>query len=310
MLEHTVWELQYRPRRIADTILPEDVKERLQTCVNEGKVPNMLFSGSPGIGKTTVARAIADELGAELLYINASLEGNIDTIRTTVTQFVTTVSMDGSPKIVLLDEADYLSNSAQPSLRGFMDEFSGNSSFILTCNYPKRIIEPLISRLQVTNFAFNKENKVSAMKQMLKRAEFILTKEGVEFEKQAVATLIAKNFPDFRKTIGELQRFAVSGKIDSEILTLIETSNFDLLLEAVKEKNFTKCRQWVTNNPIDGASFYRDFYDKALPLLVPQCVPPVILVIAEYQYRSTASVDPEINAMAFLINFMGAVQFK
>lgn len=309
MLENLVWEQKWRPSKVDDCIIPEDTKTRIKEIISKGNLPNMLFSGQGGVGKTTLAKAIANEMDAELLFINASLDGNMDTLRTTITQFVSTVSMDGNRKIVLLDEADYLSTNAQPALRGFLDEFSSNASFILTCNFPQRIIDPLISRLQVIDFKFTKENKVDAMKHMLKRACYILDQEHVEYDKQAVAGLVQKYFPDFRKTIGELQRFSVSGKIDSEILTLSGSSNYDELILSIKEKNFSKCRQWAANNAGD-ASFYRSLYDKLLPHLQPQSIPPVILALAESQFRATAAVDPEINTVACLIQLMGTCQFK
>lgn len=308
--ENLVWAEKYRPKKVEQTILPEATKSRVNEFIASGKIPNMLFSGSAGTGKTTLAKAIAEEINAELLYVNASLNGNIDTIRTTITQFVTSMSMEDNRKIVLLDEADYLTQSSMPALRGFMDEFSSNAIFILTCNYPQRIIEPLISRLEVINFKFNKTDKLAAMKHMLARSEFILTTESIEYEKKAVAGLIAKFFPDFRKTIGELQRFSSSGKIDAEILTLAGSSDIDELIGFVKDKNFTKCRSWVANASVDASSFYRAMYDNLQPLLVPASIPPVILAIAESQYRAAFSVDPEINTMAFLIQLMSTAQFK
>jgi DNA polymerase III delta prime subunit len=310
MFENLVWEQKYRPKKIDDTILPPSTKKMLNDIIKTGNIPNMLFAGSGGIGKTTAARAIADEVDAEMLYINASLEGNIDTIRTTLTQFVSTVSMEDRRKIVLLDESDYLSNSAQPALRGFLDEFSSNASFIFTCNFPQRIIDPLISRLQVIDFKFAKTEKVDAMKQMLARAEYVLTTEGITYDKKAVATLVGKHFPDFRKTLGQLQKFSTSGEITSDILSFGDGSDIDELIGYVKDKNFSKCRQWVANSSPDASTFYRAIYDKLLPILVPASIPPVILAIAESQYRASATIDPEINTVAFLIQLMSTAQFK
>lgn len=309
--EHKVWESKYRPKKIADTILPPQTKTIFQEMVNQGKVSNCLLSGPGGIGKTTVAYAIASELNADLLYINASLDGNIDTLRTTITQFVTSASMEDNPKIVLLDESDYVTQATQPALRGFLDQFSKNASFIFTCNYPNRIIEPLISRLQVVDFRFTKADKVEAMKQMLSRAEFILNAENVQYDRKSVAALVAKHFPDFRKTIGQLQKFSLTGPIDADTLSLESSTDLDELIVHLKEKNFTKMRQWVANSPVDPATFYRPFYDKILPLLVPSSIPPVILAIAEGQDRSTKpSVDVEIAIVAFLIQIMSTAQFK
>jgi len=310
-LETLVWEHKWRPSKVDDCILPATTKDTIKSYIAAGSVPSMLFSGVGGIGKTTLAKAIAAELDADLLFVNASLEGNMDTLRTTITQFVSSVSFSGGKKIVLLDEADYLSNSAQPALRGFLDEFQSNAVFILTCNFKNRIIDPLISRLTVVDFKFDKESKQQAASGMLKRACYILEQEGIEFDKKAVAAVVMKNFPDFRKTIGELQRYSTSGKIDEEILSASKDASIDDLVAFVKEKNFGKGRQWIANNTLDSASFYRTIYDKMLPLLVPQTIPPVILAIAESQFRAnTGSVDQEINQAAFLVTLMSTAQFK
>jgi DNA polymerase III delta prime subunit len=310
-LDKLVWEQKYRPSKIDDCILPAETKKMIKELISNDNVPSMLFSGSGGVGKTTLAKAIASELDADMLFINASLENGIDTIRTTIAQFVSSVSFSGGKKIVLLDEADYLnSNSSQPAMRGFLDEFSSNAIFILTCNFKNRIIAPLISRLQVVDFKFSKEDKSSATIHMLKRAIHILTEEGVEFDKKAVASIVSKNFPDFRKTIGELQRWSSSGKIDSDILAASGDTGIEDLITFVKEKNFTKCRQWVANSSMDATSFYRTIYDKMLPVMVPQTIPPVILLIAESQFRASHSIDQEINSIAFLVQLMSTAQFK
>ena len=211
---------------------------------------------------------------------------------------------------IVTHNCDHLSSSAQPALRGFLDEFSSNASFIFACNYPNRIIAPLISRLQVVEFKFSKEDKAAAATHMLKRSISILTEEGVEFDKKAVATIVSKNFPDFRKTIGELQRWSTSGKIDSDALAASGETGIEDLVSFVKEKNFSKCRQWVSNSSMDATTFYRTIYDKMLPMLVPQTIPPVILLIAESQFRASHSVDQEINSVAFLIQLMTTAQFK
>lgn len=309
-LDKLVWEQKYRPNKIDDCILPVETKKMIKELIANENVPSMLFSGSGGVGKTTLAKAIAHELDADMLFINASLEGNIDTLRTTIAQFVSSVSFSGGKKIVLLDESDYLTSTTQPALRGFLDEFSSNAIFILTCNFKNRIIAPLISRLQVVDFKFSKEDKSAATIHMLKRAIHILTEEGVEFDKKAVASIVSKNFPDFRKTIGELQRWSSSGKIDSDILAASGDTGIEDLITFIKEKNFTKCRQWVANSSMDATSFYRTIYDKMLPVMVPQTIPPVILLIAESQFRASHSIDQEINSIAFLVQLMSTAQFK
>lgn len=311
-LNNLLWEQKYRPRKIDDTILPEETKKVLKKIIADGNFQNFLFSGSHGIGKTTTALAIADEIGADILFVNASMAGNIDTLRTDVTQFVTSVSFTDSKKIVVFDEADYMNaQSTQPSMRGFMDEFSKNAIFIFTCNNKSRLIKPLReSRLETINFKFSKEEKQSAAIQMLKRCCEILDIEGVAYDKKAVAGVVSKNFPDFRKTLNQLQFYSNSGAIDSGILALTVDGDIDDLVKAVKAKDFGACRRWTANNNMDVSAFYRSLYDKLLPMLVTQSVPQIILHINDFQYQATSTVDPEINQMAFLIHLMEAAQFK
>lgn len=309
-LENLIWAEKYRPAKICDTILPEPTKKMIEEIISSGNIPHFLFSGTAGTGKTTAARAIANELGADILFINASLEGNIDVLRTKITQFVTTVSFTDSKKIVLLDEADYLGSATQPALRGFMDEFSKNAIFILTCNFKSRLIDPLLSRLQVVEFKFNKDEKQLAAKAMLVRCCSILDQEKVTYDRKSVAGLVAKNFPDFRKTLVQLQRYSTSGNIDSGIVVEGDDSNISELVSYIKSKDFTKCRQWVANNAMDSSLFYRSLYDKLLVDLVPQTVPQTILIIAQSQFQAASSVDQEINQMAALIQIMQSAAFK
>ena len=278
--------------------------------VKSGKIPPLLFSGTAGIGKTTLAYAIAKELDADILFVNASLEGNMDTLRTKITQFVTAASLTDSPKIVLLDEADYLSNQTQPALRGFLDSFGSTTIFIFTCNFKNRLIDPLLSRLTVVDFKFDKSQKQEAAKQMLARCCYILDQENVSYDKKAVAGLVTKNFPDFRRTVAELQRYSTGGSIDSGILAQMDEGGINELVDLIKNKEFTKLRSWVANNQLDSSSFYRLFYDKVSTKLVTSSVPQLILLIAEYQYRAASDIDQEINQTAFIIEVMKGCQFQ
>ncbi len=310
-LSDLIWAEKYRPKTIDNIVLPVATKKMLKEQLASGKIPNLLFSSSsPGTGKTTVSYAIANELGADLLFINASLDGNIDLLRTKLTQFVSTVSFTDSKKIVVLDEFDYTTGASQPAMRGFLDEFSSNATFIFTCNYPERIIPAVQSRLTKIDFKFPKEEVQTAMGQMFKNVCNILDKESIKYDKKTVAALVQKNFPDFRRTISELQRYSSSGEIDSGILATIDDSGMSELVTALKEKNFNKCRQWVANNQMDTAQFYRMFYDKISLLLVPQSVPQLILLIGDAQFKAAHSIDLEINSMCMLINFMSTCTFK
>lgn len=310
-LSNLVWEQRFRPTLVKDTILPAATKKMIMEIMESGNIPNFLFSGTSGVGKTTLARAIAEELGADLLYINASLDRNIDTLRTTIMQFVSTVSFSDSKKIVLLDESDNLNPlSTQPAMRGFLDEFSSNATFIFTCNFKHKIIAPILSRLTIVDFKFSKDEKQSAAIAMLKRCTQILDQQGIKYDKKAVAAVVMRNFPDFRKTLVELQRYSTSGEIDSGIVAITEDSTISELIKSIKVKDFNKCRQWVANNQMDAATFYRSLYDKLLPELVSATIPQVILVIANSQFQSAHSADLEINQVAALIQIMQSAAFR
>jgi DNA polymerase III delta prime subunit len=311
MQENFLWVEKYRPKKIDDTILPADLKSTFQKFVADGNIPNLLLSGSAGVGKTTVAMAMLEEVGAEYTIINGSMNGNIDTLRNDILQFASSISLVGGRKYVILDEADYLNpNSTQPALRNFMEEFSRNCGFILTCNFKNRIIEPLHSRCSVIEFNIGKNDKAKLAMQFLKRVENILSIEGVEYDKAVVAEVIMKHFPDWRRVLNELQRYAATGKIDSGILVNFEEESYKGLVELLRDKNFTGMRKWVDTNPIDQTTLYRKFYDTASEYMSPQGVAQLVLLLGRYQYQAAFAADPTINVAAFLTEVMMKCEFE
>ncbi len=307
-----LWVEKYRPVKIEQTILPEQLKQVFTKFVEDKAVPNLLLCGRAGVGKTTVARALLEELQCDYIVINGSLSGNIDTLRTDILNFASTVSFTGNRKYVILDEADYLnSNSTQPALRNFMESYSKNCGFILTCNFKNRIIEPLHSRMSVIDFNIPKEEKPKLALQFWKRVKDILEKEKVEFSSQAVAALIEKHFPDWRRIINELQRYAATGKIDVGILTSLNDESLNSLVSFLKNKEFTNVRKWVAdNNDIDTAGFFRKLYDQAHVFMESPSVAQMVLILAKYQYQSAFVADQEINLAACLTEIMVECSFK
>jgi replication factor C small subunit len=306
-MEEFLWVQKYRPRTVADTILPKDLKDTFQQFVDDKNVPNLLLSGRAGVGKTTIAKAMLDELGADYLTINGSMNGNIDTLRVDISNFASTVSFAGGRKYVILDEADYLNpNSTQPALRNFMEEFSKNCGFILTCNFANRIIEPLHSRCSVVNFTINSTDRPKLASQFFKRICGILEAERVTYEQKAVAELINVHFPDWRRVLNELQRYSATGRIDSGILRNKSTETMEELLEMIKLKRFNDVRKWVgENSDIDSATLYRSLYDMLpMKLRSPSSVADAIIVLAEYEYKEAFVANPEINRMAALVTLM------
>jgi DNA polymerase III delta prime subunit len=308
-----LWVEKYRPKTIDECILSDTIKGTLEDLVKDGKVPNLMFTGPAGVGKTTVARAICDMTNSDYITINGSDEGRmIDTLRTKMTQFCSTISLSGgSRKIVIIDEADYMNpDSVQPAMRGFIEKFSENCSFIFTCNYKNRIIEPIHSRCAVIDFGLKKSEKPVIASQFMIRCGVVLTQEGVEHDKRVVAELINKHFPDFRRVLNELQRYSTSGIIDSGILANIGELNLDQLITSLKEKNFPNMRQWVTSNvDNDPASVYRKIYDKLYEVVAKTSIPQAVLIIADYQYKSAFVADQEINLVACLIELMADCEF-
>ena len=306
-----LWVEKYRPKTITETILPDNLKQTFQKIVDTGELPNMLFTGTAGLGKTTVAKAMCNELALDYIIINCSEEGNIDTLRTKIKQFASTVSLQGGYKVVILDEADYLNpQSTQPALRGFIEEFANNCRFILTCNFKNRIIEPLHSRCGVYEFNTSKKDMADLMGHFMQRVTAILEAESVQFEKKAVADLIVKYAPDWRRVLNELQRYSVLGHIDSGICSS-SSGAFDDLFLFLKEKDFKKMRAWVVNNiDTDAAAIFRGLYDHMSNKVQPHSVPQLVLILADYQYKNAFVADHELNVVACLTEIMANVQFN
>ena len=309
--EQFLWVERYRPRSIEDCILPESVKKQFTQFINKGEVPNLLLSGSAGTGKTTIARALCNELDCDYIIINGSDEGRqIDTLRTKIRQFASAVSFEGKTKVVILDEADYMNrDSVQPALRGFIEQFAENCRFIFTCNYSNRLIDPLHSRTTVIDFKLAPSDRPVLASKFLKRMEFILTNEGVEYNQRVLAELLNKHFPDYRRVINELQRYSVGGNIDEGILSNFQEVNAKALIEGLREKDWRKMRQWVANNvDTDPQAIFRQIYD----ILLPEVKSPARLVldIADYQYKAAFVADQEINLTACLTQIMVDSEFK
>lgn len=308
--EQFLWVEKWRPRTISECILPVELKNTFQEFVNQDNIPNMLLSGTAGTGKTTIARALCEELECDYIVINGSEESGIDVLRTKIKDFASTVSLAGKIKVVILDEADYLNpNSTQPALRGFIEEFSKNCRFIFTCNYKNRIIPPLHSRTTVIDFKLNKEDRPVVAAKFFKRLQEILTAENVTFDNKVVAELLNKHFPDYRRVLNELQRYSSSGVIDAGILSSISNDNIKELLASLREKDFKKVRNWVVNNlDNDPNVLFRKLYDFLLPEVVQ--VPQLVLLLADYQYKAAFVADAEINLVACLTEIMAACSFK
>jgi len=307
-----LWCEKYRPKLIDQCILPENIKSTFEDIVKGGELHNMLLTGTPGLGKTTVAKALCGQLSLDFLLINGSEESGIDTLRTKIKQFASSVSLQGGYKVVILDEADYLNpQSTQPALRGFIEEFSANCRFILTCNFKNRIIEPLHSRCTTIEFNMSKKDSAKLCMQFLKRATFILDAEDVKYEEPVVANLIMKHMPDWRKVINELQRYSVSGIIDSGVLVQIGDSAIADLMEHLKLKNFKLMRQWVSDNmDSEPAAIFRKIYDYMVEYIDPQSIPQTVLILADYQYKNSFVADHELNTVACLTEIMAGVNFK
>ena len=307
-----LWVEQYRPKTIEDCILPEHLKEMFTEIVKTGEVPNLLFTGTAGLGKTTVARALCEELGLDYILINASEHGNIDTLRGKIKQFASSISLSGGYKVVILDEADYLNaTSTQPALRGFMEEFSKNCRFILTCNFKNKIIEPLHSRCGVIEFNTNKKDLARLCELFMNRALNILSAEGVKVDNpEVLAELIMKHAPDWRRIINELQRHSRGGVLQLDVLSTSMTGNVTDLFGYLKDKNFKSMRQWVAQNmDVDSAAIFRAVYDNMNDAVSPNSIPQLVLILADYQFKSSFAQDKELNMVACLTEVMAQVEF-
>ena len=309
-----LWCEKYRPKTIAETILPKNLKTTFQAMVDTGELPNMLFTGTAGLGKTTVARALCNELGLDYILINGSEEGNIETLRGKIKQFASSISLSGGYKVVILDEADYLNaQSTQPALRGFIEQFSSNCRFILTCNFKNRIIEPLHSRTGVYEFNTSKKDLADLAGQFMKRIEFILKEENCTYHPSAIAEIIKKHLPDWRRVINECQRLSTAsgGNIEINSVQGMDGKSFNDLAAFLKAKDFKKMRQWVVNNlDLDASVIFRGIYDRMYDVIKPQSVPQLVLILADYQYKQAFVADYEINIVACMTEIMASVEFQ
>ena len=310
-MEQELWVERYRPKNIDECILPKSLKKTFKEFVKNNDIPNLLLAGGSGVGKTTVARALCDELNTDHMIINGSEESGIDILRTKIKQFASTVSLSGGQKVVILDEADYHNpQSTQPALRGFIEEFHRNCRFIFTCNFKNRIIEPLHSRCSVIEFKINGERKQLAG-QLLDRCAVILKENNIDYDSKVIAELIIKHFPDNRRVLNELQRYGASGKIDSGILVNLTEVSMKELAVHLKEKEFTKVRKWVVDNiDNDPTKIFRKIYENLYDYLEPGTIPAAVILIGEYQYKSAFVADQEINLLACLTEMMSQCNFK
>ena len=311
-MEDFLWTEKYRPKTIGDCVLPDALKQTLSEFISKGDIPNLILSGGPGVGKTTAAKAMLDELGLTYMFINGSEESGIDVLRTKIKNFASTVSLHGGRKYLILDEADYLNpQSTQPALRGFIEEFHKNCGFILTCNYKNRLIPPLHSRCSVVDFTIQKSEKKELAEQFFKRVMNVLVVEDVKFEPKAVAEVINKFFPDWRRVLNELQRYSVSGRIDAGILVDISEVNIKELMHSMKQKEFTNVRKWIVNNiDNDPTRLFRRLYDNLYDYMDGSSIPHVVVILGEYQYKAAFVADQEINMLACLTEIMARGKFK
>jgi len=311
MSKEFLWVEKYRPRLIGTTVLNQNLKDTFQKIVDTGEIPNMMFTGTAGTGKTTIARAICDELNIDYIVINGSEEGNIDTLRGKIKQFASSVSLSGGYKVVILDEADYLNaQSTQPALRGFIEEFSQNCRFILTCNFKNKVIEPLHSRCSVYEFNTSKKQMAGLCGEFMTRLQIILDGEGIKYNNDTIAGLISKYAPDWRRVLNEAQRHSISGSLDTKVIINDSNGNYNNLFLSLKNKDFKKMRSWVVNNvDAEPAAIFRGIYDSMDGKVVPASIPQLVLILADYQYKNAFVADHELNLVACLTECMANVEF-
>jgi DNA polymerase III delta prime subunit len=311
-MKNFIWVEKYRPMTVSDTILPASLKTTFENMLATGELQNMLFTGTAGLGKTTIAKALCRQLGLDYIVINGSEEGNIDTLRGKIKQFASTVSLEGGKKVIILDEADYLNpQSTQPALRGFIEQFSDNCRFILTCNFKNRIIEPLHSRCGVYEFNTTKKQMAGLAGQFMTRLEQILAAEQVTADKALLAEVIMKYLPDWRRVINECQRFSINGKLDTSIINTSDHNQYNDLLKHLKNKDFKKMRAWVVNNiDVDASAIFRGIYDRMVDSVQPTSIPQLVLILADYQYKNAFVADHELNIVACMTEVMSNVEFK
>lgn len=311
-MNEALWVEKYRPHTIADCILPEEYKTTFQSYVDRKEIPHLLLCGGPGTGKTTVARALCDEIGCDYLMINGSDESGIDTFRVKIKNYASSMSMTGGKKVIIIDEADYLNpNSTQPAMRAAMEEFAHNCTFIMTCNFKNRIIEPLHSRCAVIEFKLRKDDKPKMAVAFMKRAAEILASEKVPYDKAVLAEVVKKHFPDYRRVLNELQRYSVSGKIDAGILSSIADVSINELVASLKEQNFGAMRKWVADfGGDDPARIYRKIYDSLYDIMDKSTIPNAVVILARYQYQAAFVADQELNLTACLTEMMVECKFN
>jgi len=311
-MKEFLWVERYRPHKVKECILPDRLKTTFQEYVDSGSIPNLMFSGPAGCGKTTIARALCEEIGLNHLFINSSDERGIDTLRTKIKGYASTISLTGGRKVIILDESDYITPDAQAALRASIEEFSDNCSFIFTCNFKARLIDALHSRCAVVDFSLKGDEKAKMAMEMFKRLKTILVTEGIEYDANVLGKIVSRYFPDYRRTLNEIQRYSSGGTIDAGVLAQVDNvRKLEELIKALKEKDFGAMRKWVVNNSdVDPAKIFRDVYDGLYEYLKPESIPAAVITLAKYQYQAAFVADHEINMIACLTEIMIDCEFK